>query len=77
MKIRSVVLDLVRGTASVWRGDRCRVHIPRLYTFNRLLDALYSESWVGIPHGWSDLNCEISFHPAHVVFCEYQPLEAA
>ena len=77
MKIRAVVLDLVRGTASVWRGDKRRVHIPRLYTFNRLLNALYNEQWVGIPHGWSDMECAVTFHPADVVFDRYQPLEAA
>jgi len=77
MKIRSVILDLVRGNAEVWRGDKRRVHIPRLYTFNRLLSALHDERWVGIPHGWSDLDCAISFHPADVVFCEYLPQEVA
>ena len=77
MKIRAVVLDLVRGTASVGRGDQRRVHVPRLYTLNRLLDALYNERWVGIPHGWNNLNCEISFYPVDVVFSVFQPLEVA
>ena len=70
MKIRAVVLDLVRGTVSVWRGDKRRVHIFRLYTLNRLLSVLHDERWVGIPHGQSYLNCAVSFHPVELVFSE-------
>ena len=77
MKVRSVVLDLIRGTATVYRGSKHRVHVPRLHTFNWLLSALYNGRWVGIPHGWSDMECAVTFHPADVVFDRYQPLEAA